>query len=79
MIYKTLHRKLKIEQHKFHVKPRSTNSVALERLAFPAPLVTPIVLLLKRHEHHLIMKGFYKNLFDMYISIGMYYQSSMLK
>jgi hypothetical protein len=33
------------------------NSVALERLAFPVPLVTPIVLLLKRHEHHLIMKG----------------------
>ena len=57
MIYKTLHRKLKIEQHKFHVKPRSMNSVALERLAFPVPLVTPIVLLLKRHEHHLIMKG----------------------
>jgi hypothetical protein len=38
MIYKTLHRKLKIEQHEPH-------SGVQEGLDVPAPLVTPVVLL----------------------------------
>ena len=44
-IYKTLHRKLKIEQHESHYKPR-VKSGASKDLAVPAPLVTPVVLLL---------------------------------
>jgi len=42
-IYKTLNRKLKIEQH----EPQSNTGVysgALEELSVPAPLVAPIVL-----------------------------------
>jgi hypothetical protein len=41
-IYKTLHRKLKIEQHESHYKPR-VNSGALEELGVSIPLVAPIV------------------------------------
>jgi len=44
-IYKILHRKLKIEQHKPHQKP-GENSGSPEGLAVPAPHVTPIMLLL---------------------------------
>jgi hypothetical protein len=43
MIYKTLHRKLKIEQH----EPHKLRYSWTEGLAIPAPLVTPVVLLLK--------------------------------
>jgi hypothetical protein len=39
IIYKTLHRKLEIEQHKRHY--------VTEESTVPAPLVTPITLLLK--------------------------------
>ena len=45
MIYKTLHRKLNIEQHEPHLK-LGMNSGALERLAIPVPIVTLVVLLL---------------------------------
>ena len=45
MICKTLHRKLKIEHSEHHQKPR-VNSGALEGKAVPAPLVTPVMLLL---------------------------------
>ncbi len=45
MIYKTVHRKLKIEQHESHLKPRG-NAGAPEGLAVPVPHVTPVVLLL---------------------------------
>ena len=38
MIYKTLHRKCKLEQHEPHWKPR-VNSGALEGSALPAPLL----------------------------------------
>ena len=44
MIYNTLHRKLKIEQHEPQCKP-GVNSGAPEELAVHAPLVTPVVLL----------------------------------
>ena len=44
-IYETLHRKLKIEQHKPHEKPR-LNPGAPEGLADPAPLGAPVVLVL---------------------------------
>jgi hypothetical protein len=40
MVYKTLHRKLKIEQHE---KP-DVNADAPEGLAVPYPLVTAVVL-----------------------------------
>jgi len=42
MSYKTLHRKIKIEQQEPH-KKKGVNSVALERQAVSAPLVTPVV------------------------------------
>jgi len=42
MIYKTLHRKLKIEQHESHYKS-GVNSGAPEGLAVPGPHVTPFV------------------------------------
>ena len=45
-IYKTLHRKLKLEQHEHHSKP-VTNSGAREGLAVPVPLMSPVALLLK--------------------------------
>jgi hypothetical protein len=45
MIYKTLHRKLKIEQHKPYQKP-GVNSGVPDVLAVPAPHVTPVMLLL---------------------------------
>jgi hypothetical protein len=45
MIYNILHRKLKIKQHKPDYKP-GLNSDAPERLAVPAPQVTPVMLLL---------------------------------
>ena len=45
MIYNILHRKLKIKQYKPDYKP-GLNSGAPERLAVPAPLVTPVMLLL---------------------------------
>jgi hypothetical protein len=45
MIYKTLHRKLKIEQHKPYQKP-GVNSGVQDVLAVPAPHVTPVMLLL---------------------------------
>ena len=45
MICKTLHRKLKTEQHLPHQKPE-VNSGAPEGLAVPAPHVTWISLLL---------------------------------
>jgi len=43
IIYKALHRKLKIEQYKTHWKPRM-NSDDLEGSAVHAPLVAPVVL-----------------------------------
>ena len=45
MIYKALHRKLKIEQYKPHYK-QGVNSGAPEWLAVPASHVTPVMLLL---------------------------------
>ena len=42
MSYKTLHRKIKIEQQEPH-KKKGVNLVALERQAVSAPLVTPVV------------------------------------
>ena len=45
IIYKTLHRKVKIELHEPHLKPE-VNSGVSEGLEVPAPHVTPIVLLL---------------------------------
>jgi hypothetical protein len=44
MIFKTLHRKLKIEQHEPHSKP-VLKSCSLEEEAILAPHVTPVVLL----------------------------------
>ena len=44
MIYKTLHKNLKIEQHEPNYK-LWVNSGAPEVLAVPGPLVTPVVLL----------------------------------
>ena len=44
MIYKTLHSKLKIEQHQCHNK-LGPNQGAPEGLAVPAPIVIPVVLL----------------------------------
>ena len=44
MIYETLHRKLTIEQHEPHKKPRE-NSGAPEGLSIPVALMEPIVLL----------------------------------
>ena len=44
MIYKTPHRKLKIEQHEPNLKPEM-NSGAHEGLAVPALLVSSVVLL----------------------------------
>jgi len=43
-IYKTLHRKLKIEQHESHQK-LGVNSGAPSVLAVPSPHVTPVMLL----------------------------------
>ena len=43
MIYKTVHRKLKIEKHEPHKKIR-VNVGSAEGLAVPVALVTPIVL-----------------------------------
>ena len=43
MIYKTLHRKLKTEQHKTNQKP-GENSGAMEGLGVLAPLVIPVML-----------------------------------
>jgi hypothetical protein len=43
MIYITLHRKLKIEQHK--TVKTEVNTGASEGLAVPVPHVTPVVLL----------------------------------
>ena len=51
-IYKTLHRKLKIEQREPHKKP-SVNSGAPEWLAVPAIRRVNV----KRHEHYLIWKS----------------------
>jgi hypothetical protein len=45
IIYKTLHRKLKIEQHEFR-KNLGVNSDVPEGQAVPAPLVEPVMLLL---------------------------------
>jgi hypothetical protein len=45
MSYKTLHRKLQIEKHEPHLKP-GLNSRDFQRLAVPAPPMTPVVLLL---------------------------------
>ena len=47
IIYKTLHRKLKIEQHEPH-KKCGVKSDAPVALTVPAPLVAPIVLILLR-------------------------------
>ena len=44
-IYKTLHRKLKIEQQEANWKPRMSSGVP-KGLAVPAPYVTPAMLLL---------------------------------
>ena len=44
-IFKTLYRKLKIEQHELHSKP-VVNSCAPDELAVPAPYVASILLLL---------------------------------
>ena len=44
-IYKTLHRKLKIVQNESHYNP-GVISGAPERLAVPAPRVTPVALVL---------------------------------
>jgi sortase (surface protein transpeptidase) len=44
LIYETLHRKLTIEQHEPHKKPRE-NSGAQEGLSIPVALMKPIVLL----------------------------------
>jgi hypothetical protein len=41
-IYKTLYKKLKIEQHEYHLK-LVVNSDAPEELEVPAPLVAPVV------------------------------------
>ena len=46
MMYKTLHRKLKIKQHELHQKV-GMNSDVQGGLAVHAPLVTPVMLLLK--------------------------------
>ena len=43
-IYKTLHRKLKIEQHEHHLKS-GVNSGAPEGYAVPPPHVAPVALL----------------------------------
>jgi hypothetical protein len=43
MMYKTLHRKLKIKQHEPYYNP-VVNSGAPEGLAVPVPIVTPFVL-----------------------------------
>jgi len=56
MIYKTLHRKQTIEQHEPHWKS-GMYSGAPEKLAVPAPHVTPVVLLLNNtntiwHGYH---------------------------
>jgi uncharacterized protein (DUF3820 family) len=45
MIYKTLHRTLKIEQLEQHLKPW-LNSVALEELTITALLLTPVNVIL---------------------------------
>jgi len=44
MIYKTLHRKLKIEQHNPHQKP-DLNARVQEGQAVPAPQVAPVLLI----------------------------------
>jgi hypothetical protein len=44
VIYKALHRKLKIQQHGPHLKPK-VNSGAPEGLAIPATHVDPFLLL----------------------------------
>ena len=44
MIYKTLHRKLKIKQHTPH--KHWMNSCVPEEITIPVPLVAPVVLLL---------------------------------
>jgi len=46
MIYKTLHRKLKIEQHEPHQKP-GVNLGASKELEVSVPHVTPVLLLLE--------------------------------
>jgi hypothetical protein len=46
---KKLHRKIKIEQSEHHSNPR-LNLSAPERLAVPAPLVIPFVLLLNKNR-----------------------------
>jgi hypothetical protein len=45
MIYKTIHRKLKIERHESHWRP-GLNSGAPEGLAIHAPQLKPVVSLL---------------------------------
>jgi len=50
-IYKTLHRKLKIEQHEPHQKP-GMNSGAPEGLQVPTPHVTHVMWLL--HDMNII-------------------------
>jgi hypothetical protein len=45
IIYKTLHRKLKVEQSEPHYKPRM-NSGATGRLAVPVSHVAPVMVLL---------------------------------
>ena len=51
IIYKTLNKKLKIEIHEAHYKPR-INSGAPEGVSVPHQLVTPVVLLL--HDTNII-------------------------
>ena len=54
-IYKTLHRKLKIEQHEHHWKP-GVNWGVPEGLAVPDPYETPNLLLL--NDMNIILHGF---------------------
>ena len=56
MILKTLHRKLKIEQHETHSKPL-VHSCAPDEQVVPAPYVAPVMLFLLQNSGELMCSG----------------------